>query len=153
VEVTTMTRQDVRTPHPAIEDFERRYTGTSLTEQERREPFWPQGTERLYGEAAQYLAPGPEFDPRYRPHHGGRGPKGYRRAPDRILEDVVDVLTREPELDATDITVDVNEERDVILGGEVGHKADKRLAEDLAADVRGVHDVHNHVRVRRGAPG
>jgi osmotically-inducible protein OsmY len=32
----------------------------------------------------------------------------------------------------------------------VTHRADKRLAEDLAADVFGVHDVHNNIRV---APG
>jgi osmotically-inducible protein OsmY len=43
----------------------------------------------------------------------------------------------------------VNDDRDVILGGEVGHKADKRLAEDLVADIVGVHDVHNNIRVRR----
>lgn len=146
-----MARQDRRIRHPAIEEFERRYIGTSLTAQERREPFWPPGTQQLYGEAPSYLAPGPEFDPRYR----GKGPKNYKRARERILDDVAVALTREPELDASDITVDVNDERDVILGGEVGHKADKRLAEDLAADVRGVRDVHNHIRVRRldaGAP-
>jgi hypothetical protein len=141
-----MTRQDDRTPHPAVEDFERRYIGTSLTEEERREPFWPRGTEGLYGRSPEYLAPGPEFNPGYR----GKGPRNYRRSRDRILDDVAEALTREPALDAGDITVEVNEEREVILGGEVGHKADKRLAEDLAADVRGVRDVRNRIRVRRG---
>ena len=140
-----MARQDEQPPHPAIEEFERRYIGTSLTEQQREEPFWPQGTRRLYGDAPQYLAPGPEFNPRYR----GVGPRGYKRSRERILDDVVAALTREPELDASDITVEVNDECDVVLGGEVGHKADKRLAEDLAADVWGVRDVHNNIRVRR----
>jgi BON domain-containing protein len=140
-----MARQDDRTPHWAIEEFERRYIGTSLTEQEREEPFWPYGTARLYGYTPQYLAPGPRFDPRYR----GRGPRNYKRPRERILDDVAVALTREPDLDASDITVDVNDECDVILGGEAGHKAEKRLAEDLAADVWGVRDVHNHIHVRR----
>jgi BON domain len=140
-----MARQDEPTPRPATEEFERRFIGTSLTEGERQEPFWPPGTQRLYGASPQYLAPGPEFNERYR----GKGPKNYKRSPERILEDVVEALTFEPELDAGDITVDVNEENDVALGGEVSYKADKRLAEDLAADVSGVRDVHNHIRVRR----
>jgi len=138
-----MARQHQRTRHPAVEDFERRFIGASLTEQERGEPFWPRGTERLYGYAPEYLAPGPEFDPRYR----GKGPRNYKRSRERILDDVAEALTREPELAAGEITVEVNDERDVVLGGEVGHKADKRLAEDLAADVVGVRDVHNHIRV------
>jgi hypothetical protein len=137
-------------PHPAIEEFDRRYLRTSLEPEHRSRRFWPQGTEALYGERPEYLAPGPEYDPRYRPDHRGRGPRGYQRPVERILEDVVEVLTREPELDATDIDVQVNQERDVTLMGEVTYKADKRLAEDLAADVRGVKDVHNHIRVRRG---
>jgi osmotically-inducible protein OsmY len=39
----------------------------------------------------------------------------------------------------------------VTLGGYVGHKADSRLAEDLAADVTGVREGHNRIRVGRGA--
>lgn len=140
-----MPRQDERTPHRAIEEFERRYIGRSLTAEERQEPFWPRGTGRLYGDAPEYLAPGPEYNPQYR----GKGPRSYKRSRERILDDVAEALTREPELDAGEITVEVNDERDVVLGGEVGHKADKRLAEDLVADVVGVHDVHNNIRVRR----
>jgi hypothetical protein len=132
-----MTRQHEGTPHRAVEEFERRYLGRSL--------IWPRGTERLYGSAPEYLAPGPEFNPRYR----GKRPRNYKRSRERILDDVAEALTREPELDAGEITVEVNDERDVVLGGEVGHKADKRLAEDLVADVVGVHDVHNNIRVRR----
>jgi len=142
-----MAAQDDRAAHWAVEEFERRFIGPSLTEQEREEPFWPHGTARLYGYTPQYLAPGPGFNPRYR----GRGPRNYKRRPERVLDDVALALTREPELDASEVSVDVNDECDVILGGEVGHKADKRLAEDLAADVWGVRDVHNNIRVRRRA--
>jgi hypothetical protein len=132
-------------PHPAIEDFDRRYIGTSLEPEHRSRRLWPAGAEQLYGRSPEYLAPGPAFEPRYR----GRGPRNYQRSIERILDDVVEALTGEPELDATDIDVLVSEERDVTLMGEVSYKADKRLAEDLAADVRGVKDVHNQIRVRR----
>ena len=44
-----MARQDNRTSHWAVEAFERRYLGPSLTEEEREAPFWPYGTQRLYG--------------------------------------------------------------------------------------------------------
>ena len=141
-----MAREDSRTPHWAVEEFERRSIGPSLTEEEREAPFWPYGTQRLYGDSPEYLAPGPEFNPRYR----GKGPRSYKRSRERIIDDVAEALTREPELDAGEITVEVNDERDVILGGTVTHRADKRLAEDLAADVFGVDDVHNNIRV---APG
>jgi hypothetical protein len=141
-----MARQDNRTSHWAVEAFERRYLGPSLTEEEREAPFWPYGTQRLYGSSPEYLAPGPEFNPRYR----GKGPRNYKRSRERIIDDVAEAMTREPELDAGEITVEVNDERDVILGGTVTHRADKRLAEDLAADVFGVHDVHNNIRVAAG---
>jgi hypothetical protein len=121
------------------------YRGTNIDREVGAESFWPRGTERLYGFAPGYLAPGPEFNPRYR----GKGPKSYKRSRERILDDAAEALTREPELDAGDISIEVNDDRDVILGGEVGHKADKRLAEDLVADIVGVHDVHNNIRVRR----
>lgn len=130
-------------PHEAIEEFERRNIGRSPTEEQREEPFWPRGTEKLYGDAPQYLAPGPEFDREYRGEGRGTG----QPSPEQIRNDVAEALTREPELDASNITVDVNEEYDVVLDGKVGHQADKRLAEDLAADVRGVREVHNRIRV------
>ena len=107
-----MAHHDDRTPHWAVEEFERRY--------------WPRGTDR------------------------GKGPRNYKRSRERILDDVAEALTREPELDAGEITVEVNDERDVILGGTVTHRPDKRLAEDLVADVFGVRDVHNDIRVVPG---
>ena len=79
----------------------------------------------------------------------GRGPKGYKRSDDRIKEDVNEELTRHPDLDASDIEVKV-ENGEVTLSGTVDARQAKRLAEDLAENCSGVHEVHNHLRVRHG---
>jgi hypothetical protein len=66
----------------------------------------------------------------------GTGPKGYARSDERIREDVCDRLTDDPELDASSIDVRV-EKGEVTLDGTVGHRQDKRHAEDLIDDVSG----------------
>ncbi len=78
----------------------------------------------------------------------GRGPRNYRRSDDRIKEDINDRLTDHPQLDASDIEVDVNN-REVTLTGSVNSRFAKRLAEDIAESVSGVSDVQNNIRVRR----
>jgi osmotically-inducible protein OsmY len=72
----------------------------------------------------------------------GRGPKGYRRADARVREDVCDRLTADPALDASEITVDVDN-LEVTLSGSVPDRDTKRAAEDCAEDVPGVREVHN----------
>jgi osmotically-inducible protein OsmY len=86
-------------------------------------------------------------------HHDkwGRGPKGYQRSDNRILEDVCDRLTYS-DVDASEIEVRV-ENGEVTLSGSVNDRADKRRAEDVAEDVSGVRDVHNNIRVHRGDRG
>ncbi|WP_205574567.1 BON domain-containing protein [Indioceanicola profundi] len=83
-------------------------------------------------------------------HHRGRGPTGYKRADARISDDIHDRLTEDPYLDATDISVKV-EDGEVTLSGHVSNRRDKRRAEDLAEDVMGVRHVQNNLRVREGA--
>lgn len=80
--------------------------------------------------------------------HGyrGVGPRGYRRDDARVREDVCDALTDSDTLDASDITVTV-QDGVVRLSGSVPHRMMKRLAEDLAEDCSGVHDVENALRV------
>jgi osmotically-inducible protein OsmY len=78
--------------------------------------------------------------------HTGKGPQGYQRSDDRIREDVNDRLTWHGDVDASQITVKV-ENGEVTLEGHVPDRTQKRLAEDIAEDVRGVKDVHNHLRV------
>ncbi len=82
--------------------------------------------------------------------HRGRGPRGYRRADERIRDDINDRLTDHPYIDATDIEVGVNS-GEVTLTGAVENRQAKRLAEDIADSVSGVTNVENRLRVNRGA--
>lgn len=88
-------------------------------------------------------------EPYRRGPHAGRGPKGYRRSDDRIREDINDLLTADPNIDATEIEVRVASGI-VTITGVVEDRAAKRLAEDLAEDVMGVDDVNNQLKVRHG---
>jgi osmotically-inducible protein OsmY len=81
--------------------------------------------------------------------HRGKGPKAYRRADDRILEDVSQRMADDPELDASDIEVTVAD-GEVTLNGFVRIRADKRLAEDIAESAGGVTHVQNNLRVGSG---
>jgi osmotically-inducible protein OsmY len=76
----------------------------------------------------------------------GRGPQGYQRSNQNIQEDINDRLTWDSHIDATHITVKV-ENGEVTLEGKVRDRAQKRHAEDIAEGVRGVHDVHNRLSV------
>jgi BON domain-containing protein len=78
--------------------------------------------------------------------YAGRGPKGYRRSDERILEDVCERLTEHPSIDASDVEVSVNE-GDVTLSGRVDSRAVKHLTEVMAETVSGVKEVHNQLRV------
>jgi osmotically-inducible protein OsmY len=89
-------------------------------------------------------------DARQGEHHRGRGPKGYRRSDERILEDVNDRLTDDPHIDASEIQVSVSN-REVTLDGAVNSRFEKRHAEDLAESVSGVGHVQNNLRVQQYA--
>jgi osmotically-inducible protein OsmY len=83
-------------------------------------------------------------------HHRGRGPKGYQRSDERILEDVNDRLTDDPHIDASEVHVTVSN-REVTLSGTVNSRFEKRHAEDLAESVSGVGHVQNNLRVQQYA--
>jgi osmotically-inducible protein OsmY len=87
-----------------------------------------------------------------RGEHRGRGPKGYQRSDERIREDVNDLLTDDPHIDASEIEVAVAN-REVTLSGTVSSRFEKRHAEDLAESVSGVTHVQNNLRVQQGAAG
>jgi hypothetical protein len=80
----------------------------------------------------------------------GRGPKGWQRSDERVRDDINERLTDHPELDATEIQVQVNQ-GEVTLSGTVDERRAKRLAEDIAESVSGVKDVHNQLRVAQHA--
>lgn len=80
--------------------------------------------------------------------HTGRGPRGYKRSDERILEDVNDRLMQHSEIDASDIEAAVND-GEVTLSGTVDSRWIKRLAEDIVEDVTGVTQVINLLRVNQ----
>ena len=83
-----------------------------------------------------------------RPSFAGRGPQGYKRSDDRILEDINDAMTRDPDLDATNISVEVKS-GEVVLKGNVSDRESKRCAEEIAESCSGVSDVQNQIRIKR----
>jgi hypothetical protein len=80
--------------------------------------------------------------------HYGKGPRDYVRADSRIREDVCDRLSDDDEIDASDISVSV-QQGEVQLEGRVADRHDKRRAERIALGVRGVIDVRNELQVNK----
>jgi osmotically-inducible protein OsmY len=78
--------------------------------------------------------------------HRGRGPKGYRPSDARLQEIICERLTEDPFVDASDITIDVNN-GEVTVQGSVEVRRQKYAIEDVIADVAGVSEIHNYVRV------
>jgi hypothetical protein len=78
----------------------------------------------------------------------GRGPKTYQRSDDRIREDVNERLTMHPDIDATDIDVQVKN-GEVTMTGNVESREMKRMAEDVVENVFGVKEVHNQLRIQQ----
>ncbi len=87
-----------------------------------------------------------EPDEEVRGGYRGRGPRGYRRGDDRILEEVNDRLTDDDFLDASQIVASV-QNGEIVLAGYVYNRTSKRRAERLAESVAGVTNVENRLRV------
>lgn len=82
--------------------------------------------------------------------HRGRGPKGYLRSDDRIREDICDMLTDDPHVDASDIEVGVKN-GEVTLNGKIAGRGARRHVEELAERASGVKHVQNNLRVSAAA--
>lgn len=80
----------------------------------------------------------------------GKGPKGYQRSDERIREDVCERLSDDPEIDASDIEVQVKQ-GNVTLQGEVPSRYMKHRAEDCADACSGVKDVDNRIHISASA--
>jgi hypothetical protein len=76
----------------------------------------------------------------------GIGPKGYKRPDERIYEDVCEALVRHPDIDASEISVKVDNGI-VTLSGSVETRRVKRLAEEAIEDLFGIRDIMNKIRV------
>lgn len=83
------------------------------------------------------------------PSQRGRGPRGYTRADDRILDEINARLWDDPIVDASDIDVRCEQGR-IVLEGHVPVRWMKHRAEDIADAVPGAKEVDNRIRV--GAP-
>lgn len=77
----------------------------------------------------------------------GRGPRNYVRPDESIQDKACQWLSANPELDASDIEAHVQNGQ-VALGGTVGRRREKHLAEDIVESVSGVRGVRNEIRVR-----
>lgn len=75
-------------------------------------------------------------------------PKGRRRSDETLAQDIHEILTKDPELDATDIEVEVLGGA-VTLSGIVYSSDAKLLAEELVETLPGVREVHNRLRIER----
>lgn len=80
--------------------------------------------------------------------YAGKGPKNYKRSDERIQEEIYEILTWNPDVDATDVEVIVKD-GDVTLSGSVIERRMKRLTEELIEDISGVRDVANQLKVKR----
>ena len=67
--------------------------------------------------------------------HAGRGPKNWQRSDDRIKEDVNERLTEHPQIDATEIDIQVRN-GEVTISGSVEDRRIKRMVEDLSRAYR-----------------
>ncbi|MES2724789.1 MAG: BON domain-containing protein [Pseudomonadota bacterium] len=83
--------------------------------------------------------------------HRGLGPKGYTRSDARINEDVHDHLTEDDHIDASGISVAV-QDGEVTLSGTVGDRRDKHHAEAIVEHIAGVKHVQNNLRVGASNP-
>lgn len=77
----------------------------------------------------------------------GHIPQGLPRLDESIQDDICRRLHEHCDIDACDIVVEVKD-GDVTLRGVVGDRRSKRLAEEVAAGVPGVHTVHNRLEVK-----
>lgn len=84
--------------------------------------------------------------------HFGKGPKGYKRSPERIREEACEILSRDWYLDASDIEVSVENDC-LILKGQVRTRKDKRHAEEIVENISGINDVINQIQVTHKVEG
>jgi hypothetical protein len=81
--------------------------------------------------------------------YSGRGPKGYKRSDQQIIEEACRRLEQDAHVDASEIEVSA-EEGIIRLRGTVPDRQTKRRAEECVESVYGARDVMNELRVERG---
>ncbi len=82
--------------------------------------------------------------------HSGKGPKGYKRNDETIKEEICEVLTRHPMVDASEIDIEVAG-GEVTLTGFVSERNMRRMVEDAVEGISGVVDVSNQIKVQKSS--
>ncbi len=78
----------------------------------------------------------------------GTGPRGFKRPPDSLTEQVCDALRANGFVDASGIDVEVRpESEEVILTGAVPDARQRQLAEECAVSIKGIAAVHNRLAI------
>jgi osmotically-inducible protein OsmY len=78
----------------------------------------------------------------------GRGSQFQRRSDDKIYDEIRELLTNNPDLDASEVELHV-ESGEVTLTGTIDSRDARWLAEDLVNSVTGVREVNNRLKVAR----
>jgi hypothetical protein len=105
-------------------------------------PFsYPGGSGMLYSESLTLHGP-----------YAGRGPKGYKRSDQQIVEEACQRLERDGDIDASEIEVTA-EDGVIRLRGTVQDRRTKRHAEACVESVYGARDVMNELRVAAPSSG
>lgn len=81
-----------------------------------------------------------------RENHSGKGPKGWKRSDETMLEEACEALFDSPYVDASEVEVSV-ENGCVYLTGQVESREMKREAEMCVERVPGVTDVRNALSI------
>jgi hypothetical protein len=80
--------------------------------------------------------------------YAGLGPKGYRRSDSSLEEEVCEILTQDPYIDASEIFVAV-EDGIVKLSGLVDDREERFEIERAVDGIWGVEDILNDIKVKR----
>ncbi len=127
---------------PSHGDWQRHSTGA--TSGARGQEGFGNPGENTWGEE--------QFQAERREEQGRRqansGPRARRKSDESLRQEIRDILTADPELEATDIEVEV-EGGAVTLRGAVVDSDARLLAEELVDSLAGVREVHNRLRFER----
>ena len=148
-----------REPYGQGQQYGREY-GSSGTSQYGRSGFSDYGWNEPYGEGQQYGQRGEyggmsgsgstgtrAYGGSGMGQHRGKGPKGFQRSDERIKELICERLSDDPEIDPSEVTVNVVSGK-ITLEGTVDSRRTKNAIEDIAEQF-GIQDVQNNLRVQR----
>ncbi|UOF02912.1 BON domain-containing protein [Bdellovibrio reynosensis] len=81
----------------------------------------------------------------------GKGPKNYQRSDERIYEEICEILTLDPDVDASDIEVKVRN-GEVTLSGTTETKSLGRYVENSIEHITGIKNILNRIKATEQDP-